>query len=244
MTPNPTTPAPTTEEWNPDDPRCVRCHVALFLEDGCEWSSIPQCNLCGSCAIKELESHYAAAHPADQRHTNGVAYRAQIDTLTTALAEANERAAYLLKCNTDLNTHVRDLSEQLRKERVALAEAKARCAELTEKLTNTMDARNVAWLDLAHIKARAETAEARCAEMEKERDEITSKHDEHRINWGVKLMLATNRALAAEAERDRMKAALQGVLNSAVHPDIALRAVMVDLSPVRAALNYANNGTK
>lgn len=39
---------------------------------------------------------------------------------------------------------------------------------------------------------------------------------------------------------DLMRATLQGVLNSVAHPDIALRAVLVNLAPVRKALVAAD----
>ena len=37
-------------------------------------------------------------------------------------------------------------------------------------------------------------------------------------------------------ENKKMRAALQHVLNSCVHPETAVRAVMVDLKPIREAL--------
>lgn len=44
-------------------------------------------------------------------------------------------------------------------------------------------------------------------------------------------------ATGARAVTIAMAAALEGVLNSACHPDIALRAVLVPLDPVREALS-------
>lgn len=37
-----------------------------------------------------------------------------------------------------------------------------------------------------------------------------------------------------------MKEALEHVINSCVHPKIAMRAVMVDLEPIRSALKKSN----
>jgi hypothetical protein len=37
-------------------------------------------------------------------------------------------------------------------------------------------------------------------------------------------------------DKEILRKALEGVLNSAMHPDIALRAALVDLKPVRKAL--------
>ena len=42
---------PINYEWNPDDPRCVRCGDAMFLLDGCEWADDPAENLCHTCAL-------------------------------------------------------------------------------------------------------------------------------------------------------------------------------------------------
>jgi hypothetical protein len=39
-----------------------------------------------------------------------------------------------------------------------------------------------------------------------------------------------------QAEAHALAATLQGIIDGAVHPDLALRRVMVDLKPVRAAL--------
>jgi len=42
---------PINYEWNPADPRCVRCGEPMFLLDGCEWSDDPAENLCHTCAL-------------------------------------------------------------------------------------------------------------------------------------------------------------------------------------------------
>jgi hypothetical protein len=42
-------------EWDAEEPMCVRCGTGLSLNDGCEWSEIPEANLCHSCAIIVIE---------------------------------------------------------------------------------------------------------------------------------------------------------------------------------------------
>lgn len=37
-------------------------------------------------------------------------------------------------------------------------------------------------------------------------------------------------------EADKLAAVLQGIIDSACHPDIALRVISVDLAPIRKAL--------
>lgn len=41
--------------WEPEAPACVRCDVPMKLNAGCEWSDLPELNLCRSCAIGVLE---------------------------------------------------------------------------------------------------------------------------------------------------------------------------------------------
>lgn len=43
-------------------------------------------------------------------------------------------------------------------------------------------------------------------------------------------------AYAYKRQRDKLAEALRGVINGCVHPDRAVRAVMVDLSPIRAVI--------
>ncbi len=49
-------------------------------------------------------------------------------------------------------------------------------------------------------------------------------------------ILMFEHAKRIELKNSQMRLALQGVLNSALHPEIAIRAAMVQLAPVREAL--------
>lgn len=57
------------EAWEPEAPACVRCGVAMSLNEGCEWSDFPELNLCHSCALTVLEE----MRPNIQRSETGEA---------------------------------------------------------------------------------------------------------------------------------------------------------------------------
>lgn len=44
-------------EWDPENPSCVRCGMAMKLEAGCEWNDDPTFNLCRNCALVALEQN-------------------------------------------------------------------------------------------------------------------------------------------------------------------------------------------
>lgn len=45
----------TKYAWDPEDPMCTACGTGLCLNDGYEWSDIPEANVCHSCAVEFIE---------------------------------------------------------------------------------------------------------------------------------------------------------------------------------------------
>ena len=44
-------------------------------------------------------------------------------------------------------------------------------------------------------------------------------------------------------QNERMRKTLQGIIDGCVHPETAYRAVMIDLKPIKNALNYSGKVT-
>lgn len=113
---------------------------------------------------------------------------------TTPAPTEEERADYLLKCNTYLNAHVRDLSEQLRKECWALSRTEERCAELE--------------LDAASLTDFMNTCARECSVTEATKVNPEEMKSLFGRLWD-KISVYRSRAESAEAQLDRMKAVLE-----------------------------------
>lgn len=54
-------------EWDSENPACVRCGATMGLNDGCEWDEDATMNLCHPCALDVIREMRQNAESSDLR---------------------------------------------------------------------------------------------------------------------------------------------------------------------------------